>query len=94
MLFAIMAAHAQAQAEAQKLAAKAGHGHRKAMGDDAYNGRKPSFTTSQIDQIIAKVNEGVGVNGIARQIGLNKLAVSRIKSDTAGAYAKEQRWGI
>jgi len=93
-MIAFMAANAQAQAEAQKLAAKAGHEHRKAMGDDAYKGRKPSFTTPQIDQIVAKVGEGVGVNEIARQVGLSKFAVSRIKSDTAGAYAKAARWGI
>jgi DNA invertase Pin-like site-specific DNA recombinase len=93
-MIAFMAANAQAQAEAQKLAAKAGHEHRKAMGDDAYKGRKPSYTTEQIDQIVAKVSEGVGVNEIARQVGLSKFAVSRIKSDTAGAYAKAQRWGI
>ena len=93
-MIAFMAANAQAQAEAQKLAAKAGHEHRKAMGDDAYKGRKPSFTTPQIDQIVAKVGEGVGVNEIARQVGLSKFAVSRIKSDTAAAYAKAARWGI
>ncbi|MEZ5675070.1 MAG: hypothetical protein R3D81_07480 [Thalassovita sp.] len=37
------------------MAKKAGHEHRKAMGDDVYKGRKPSYTTEQIDQIVAKV---------------------------------------
>ena len=34
-MISFMAANAQAQAEAMKLAAKAGHEHRKTMGDDA-----------------------------------------------------------
>jgi len=93
-LISFMAANAQAQAEAMKAAAKAGHAHRKAMNDDAYKGRKPSFTTIQIDQIVTKLNEGLGVNAIARDVGLSKFAVSRIKADTAAAYAKTSRWNI
>jgi len=93
-MIAFMAANAQAQAEAMKIAAKAGHEYRKAMGDDAYKGRKPSYTTNQIDLVVAKVGEGVGVNEIARQVGLSKFAVSRIKTDVAAAYAKAERWGI
>lgn len=93
-MISFMAANAQAQAEAMKLAAKAGHAHRRAMDDDAYKGRKPSFTTNQIDQAVLMLNEGVGVNQVARQIGLSKFVISRIKSDIPAAYAKAQRWGI
>ncbi|WP_288992836.1 hypothetical protein, partial [uncultured Marinobacter sp.] len=41
-MISFMAANAQAQAEAMKLAAKAGHEHRKAMGDDAYKVSSPT----------------------------------------------------
>ncbi len=93
-MIAFMAANAQAQAEAMKLAAKAGHAHRKAQNDDAYKGRKPSFTTEQIDLVVSMAGEGIGVNEMARQIDLSKFTVSRIKADTPAAYAKVARWGI
>jgi putative DNA-invertase from lambdoid prophage Rac len=80
--------------EAMKLAAKAGHEHRKTMGDDAYKGRKPSFTTDQINQVVSMVGEGTGVNEVARRIHLSKFVVSRIKSDPSAAYGKATRWGL
>src|SRR5262249_4999429 len=43
-LIALMAATAQAQAEATKAAQRAGIEHAKQSGDRAYLGRKPSFT--------------------------------------------------
>ena len=93
-MISFMAANAQAQAEAMKLAAKAGHEHRKTMGDDAYKGRKPSFTTDQINQVVSMVGEGTGVNEVARRIHLSKFVVSRIKSDPSAAYGKATRWGL
>lgn len=93
-MISFMAASAQAQAEASKIAAKAGHEHRKAIDPDAYKGRKPSFSSEQVGQIMAKLEEGTGVNEIARQLGLSKFTVSRIKSDPVAAMAKAQRWSI
>lgn len=43
-LIALMAAMAQAQAEATKVAQRAGFADAKANEDWAYKGRKPSFT--------------------------------------------------
>ena len=49
-LISFMAALSQAQAEATKEAQRAGIEHAKAR-DDAYRGRKPSFTREQLGQI-------------------------------------------
>lgn len=89
-----MAASAQAQAEATKLAAIAGHAHRKKIDPNAYKGRKPSYNQGQLDQVIELLSEGIGVNEIGRRVGLSKFTVSRIKADTAAAYGKLERWSL
>ncbi len=50
-LIAFMAASAQAQAEATKAAQTAGIEHAKANGGNAYRGRKPSFTRTQMETV-------------------------------------------
>src|ERR1700734_2836890 len=49
-VISFMAAPPKAQAEATKEAQRAGIEHAKAR-DDAYRGRKPSFTLQQLDQV-------------------------------------------
>ena len=36
----------------------------------------------------------LGVNEIARRLGLSKFLVSRINKDTTAAYEALERWGI
>src|SRR3954447_25761044 len=69
-LIAFMAATAQAQAEATKEAQRAGIDHARAR-DDAYRGRKPSFTREQFDAVRGSLGQGLGVSEIAAATGLS-----------------------
>lgn len=93
-LIAFMAATAQAQAEATKEAQKAGIAKVKAEEDDAYKGRKPSFSRSQFDMVADLVGKGFGVSEIAKASGLSRQTVYRIKDDRAEAERSLVRWGV
>jgi putative DNA-invertase from lambdoid prophage Rac len=94
-LIAFMAATAQAQAEATKAAQKAGIEHAKANDDRAYLGRKPSYTREQFAKVRDMVGQAaVGIAEIAREAGLSRQAVYRIKDDPAGAEAALAAWGL
>lgn len=90
-LINFMAATAQAQAEATKEAQRAGIAHAKAR-DDAYRGRKPSYTRAQLDAVRAQLAQGAGVSAIARDAGLSRQTVYRIEADPAEAEAALARW--
>ncbi|TGD91914.1 recombinase family protein [Methylobacterium nonmethylotrophicum] len=90
-LIGFMAATAQAQAEATKEAQRAGIEHAKAR-DDAYRGRKPSYTRAQLDAVRAQLAQGVGVAAIARDTGLSRQTIYRIEADPAEAEAILLRW--
>jgi putative DNA-invertase from lambdoid prophage Rac len=84
-LIGFMAATAQAQAEATKAAQRAGIEHAKQNGERAYLGRKPSFTRQQFLAVREMLGqEAVGVAQIAKETGLSRQAVYRIKDDPAG----------
>jgi putative DNA-invertase from lambdoid prophage Rac len=71
-LIAFMAATSQARAEATKGA--------------AYLRRKPSYTRAQLDKVRTMLGqEVVGIAQIARETGLTRQTVYRIKGDPAGA---------
>lgn len=91
-LIAFMSASAQAQAEATKEAQRAGIAHAKAR-DDAYRGRKPSYTWGHLDTVTAMLAQGAGVSAIARDTGLSRQTVYRIQDDPAEAEAALARWG-
>lgn len=91
-MISFMAASAQAQAEATKLAAKAGHAHRKEIDPTAYKGRKPSYDRAKLIEVVNLLDSGVGVNETARVTALSKFAVSRIKSNTTLAFQKIDKW--
>jgi putative DNA-invertase from lambdoid prophage Rac len=94
-LIAFMAATAQAQAEATKAAQKAGIGHAKARDGAAYLGRKPSFTREQFDQVRTLLGqEAVGIARIAKEAGLSRQTVYRIKDDPVSAEASLTAWGL
>ncbi len=85
-LIAFMAATSQAQAEATKAAQRAGIEHAKQKGDRAYLGRKPSFTREQFVKVHAMLGQqAVGIAQIAKDTGLTRQTVYRIKGDPAGA---------
>ena len=96
-LIAFMAATAQAQAEATKEAQKAGiaAAKGKSLGDGAaavYRGRKPSFTSDQVEAVRDLLGKGTGIAEVARAVGLTRQTVYRIKGDPAGADAALAAW--
>jgi putative DNA-invertase from lambdoid prophage Rac len=94
-LISFMAAMAQAQAEATKDAQKAGIAFAKAGKPTAYRGRKPSFTREQFSTILALANQGVmNTSQIAKEVGLQRMAVARIRQDPVSAEQQLQNWGL
>ena len=90
-LIGFMAATAQAQAEAGKEAQRAGIDHAKGR-EDAYRGRKPSFTRDQLEAVQGALAQGQGVSAIAAATGLTRQTVYRIKESPAEAEAALVRW--
>lgn len=91
VLIAFMAATAQAQAEARKEAQRAGIDHAKGR-EDAYLGRKPSYTRAQLDDVIAGLDRGDTVAAIAKVTKLSRQTIYRISEDRAEAEAIVARW--
>ena len=90
-LIGFMAATAQAQAEATKEAQKAGIEHAKGR-EDAYRGRKPSFTREHVEAVRRMLDMGYSVSEIARKTELSRQTVYRIEANPAEAEAALARW--
>jgi putative DNA-invertase from lambdoid prophage Rac len=90
-LIAFMAATAQAQAEATKEAQKAGIAHAKGR-EDAYRGRKPSFTREAFEEVVRRINNGETVQAIAKATGITRQTIYRIRDHRAEAEAALARW--
>ena len=94
-LIAFMSATAQAQAEATKAAQRAGIAHARANDDRAYLGRQPSFTRDELNKVRAMLGQQtVSIAQIAKETGLTRQTVYRIKDDPAGAEAALGVWGM
>lgn len=93
-LIGFMAATAQAQAEATKVAQAAGIAHAKATDDKAFRGRKPSYTRDQFDAITTALGSGDTVSSIARDNGVSRQTVLRIRDDRAAAETALVRWDM
>lgn len=91
-LIGFMAALSQAQAEANKEAQKAGIAHAQAGSKKVYLGRKPSYTESQVAEVITLTGEGKGVTDVANQLGLSRAAVYRIQKSPSDAFASIRAW--
>ena len=91
-MLSFMSAMAEAQTIAMKEAQAAGIAHAKSTNPEAYKGRKPSFSLQQVNLIMQKFGEGVGVNQIARELDMSKFSVSRITRNPDKARASLQRW--
>ena len=90
-LISFMAALSQAQAEATKEAQRAGIEHAKTR-DDAYRGRKPSFTRKQLDQVRDMLRIGTSISTIAKTAGLSRQAIYRLKDNPAWAEGVLATW--
>jgi putative DNA-invertase from lambdoid prophage Rac len=94
-LIGFMAATAQAQAEATKAAQRAGIEHAKAKDSAAYLGRKPSYTRRQFSMVRHMLGQdAVGIARIAKETGLTRQTVYRIKDDPTVAEASLAAWGM
>jgi putative DNA-invertase from lambdoid prophage Rac len=94
-LIGFMAATAQAQAEATKAAQRAGIEHAKQNSDRAYLGRKPSFTRDQFNAVRGMLGqEALGIAQIAKDTGLSRQTIYRIKDDPAGSEAALAAWRV
>jgi putative DNA-invertase from lambdoid prophage Rac len=94
-LIAFMAATAQAQAEATKAAQRAGIEHAKAKDGAPYLGRKPSYSRQQFEQVRTLLGqEAVGMARIAKEAGLSRQTVYRIKDDPVSAETSLTAWGM
>jgi putative DNA-invertase from lambdoid prophage Rac len=91
-LIGFMAANAQAQAQATKEAQKAGIEHAKSNGEKKYLGRKPSYTQSQVTEVVRLSTEGQCVSDITKHTGLTRQTIYRIQSNPDGAYASAAAW--
>ena len=92
-LIGFMAATAQAQAEATREAQRAGI--EAAKGDDTkYRGKKPSYSRHQFEQVLRLSNEGAGTSSIARETGLSRQTILRIKGSPLLARTALERWGL
>lgn len=92
-LIAFMAATAQAQAEATKEAQKAGIANAKS-DERKYPGRKPTYTRATLLQVQNMLAIGNGTSDIARETGLTRQTVLRIRDDMEGAEKALARWGM
>lgn len=96
-LIGFMAATAQAQAEATKAAQKAGIAHARALKDAElrYAGRKPTYDRAKLATVTDLLASGTAtVSGIARDTGLTRQTVLRIRDDLVAAEAALARWGL
>ena len=90
-MLAFMAALGEAQAEATKIAQRAGIEHAKKKGK--FLGRKPQYTRAQVDLILEMLAKGTSITEIARAVGCERQTVYKIRDDTAAAIAALARWG-
>ena len=93
-LIGFMAALSQAQAEATKEAQRAGIEYAKATDGAAYLGRKPSYSRDQLNQVVEMLAREVSTSTIAREVGLSRQTVLRIKHDPAVAEALLAKWQV
>ncbi len=93
-MIAFMAASAQAQAEANKVAMRAGIDFAKANNENAYRGRKPSYTRSQMDVVRDMLAQDAGVSAISKATGLSRQVIYRLKDEPAEAEAALVKWGM
>lgn len=93
-LIGFMAAMAEAQAQANKEAQKAGIAHHKAVSPDKFKGRKPTFSRASFEKVRALLEAGQGHSAIAKATGVNRNAVIRIAQDPSKAEAALVKWGM
>lgn len=90
-LIGFMAATAQAQAEATREAQRAGIDQAKG-NPSKYRGRKPSYTKDQLTIIEDLIDKGLGDSAIAKETGVSRATVIRIKKNPTAAHEALEKW--
>ncbi len=91
---AFLAAMGEAQADATKDAQKAGIEHAKKYKAHAYLGRKPKAGAAQLARVQELLVAGKSPTDIAKEVGISRAAVYRIKVDPARISAAVTRWSV
>jgi putative DNA-invertase from lambdoid prophage Rac len=92
-MIAFLAATAQAQAEANKIAQRAGIDLAIAKGD-RFRGRKPSYDRKAFDLAMNLLNLGNGPSAVSKETGLSRQTLIRIRDKPEVAAAVLDRWGL
>lgn len=93
-LIAFMAATAQAQAEATKEAQKAGIEHARSGSAEKYRGRKPSYDRDVYLIVLDMLTQNAGISAIAKETGLTRQTILRIRSAPGEAERALAAWGM
>lgn len=92
-MIAFLAATAEAQAEATRIAQQAGIAAVK--GDPRkYAGRKPSYDRAMVEAVRGLLTQGQGASAIAKATGLSRQTVVRIQQDGGSVEEALSRWGM
>jgi putative DNA-invertase from lambdoid prophage Rac len=74
---------------------RAGIDHARAKDDKPYLGRRPSYTREQFATVRNLLGQdAVGIAHIAKEVGLSRQTVYRIKDDPVAAKAALAAWGM
>lgn len=95
-LLGFMAAMASADTKAKQEARQAGikHALNGPDRDRKYRGKRPSYDRAGLETIQAMLSQDHTIAGIARDVGVSRQTILRIKDDPASADAILQRWGM
>lgn len=93
-MLAFMSALAEADATAKREARQAGieHAKRSAKRDQKYPGRKPSYDRRKFELVLLMLGKSQTVSEIAREAGLSRQAVLRIRDTPEAANAALTKW--
>ena len=92
-MIAFLAATAQAQAEATKVAQEAGIALAKQKGGK-FRGRKPSYDRATFTVVADMLELGQGPSFVAQATGLSRQTVIRIRDERKEVEAALVRWGM
>lgn len=92
-LISFLAATAQAQSEATKIAQRAGIDAAKS-DPRKYAGRKPSYNRETVELVKHHLESGKGASSISKITGLSRQAIIRIRDNPDVVEASLIRWGL
>ena len=92
-MIAFLAATAQAQFEATKIAQRAGIDLAKEKGDQ-FRGRKPSYDRKIFNLALDLLSLGNGPSAVSKETGLSRQTLIPIRDNPEAASAAMHRWGL